>query len=62
MTRDEAFNLYFDWIAQCLEVSDKLSKWELSFIESLDEQLQRKKTLSPRQAEILEKIYADKTN
>ncbi|MGD9749414.1 MAG: hypothetical protein AB7W59_00300 [Acidimicrobiia bacterium] len=38
----------------------ELSEWEESFIESIEEQLDRKRTLSERQLEVLEKLY-DKT-
>lgn len=50
-----------DWVEQCLEHSHKLSKWELDFVESLSEQLERRGTLSERQQEILERIYTEKT-
>lgn len=38
----------------------ELSEWEETFIESIEEQLDKKRSLSPRQMDILEKLY-DKT-
>lgn len=39
----------------------ELSQWEMNFIISIADQFSRKGTLSERQFEILEKIYAEKT-
>ena len=49
-----------DWLEQC-ENSRKLTKWETDFIESVAEQFDRRGTISDRQEEILERIYAEKT-
>ena len=38
-----------------------LSKWEEDFVASLEEQRESGRKLSERQAEILERIYAEKT-
>ena len=57
MTKDEAYRLHQEWIAVC-QLSDKLTEWEENFVNSIYEQLNRKGSLSPRQAEILERIYA----
>lgn len=38
-----------------------LTVWESGFIESLQDQFDRRGTLSDRQFEILERIYAEKT-
>lgn len=38
-----------------------LSKWEEDFLSSISDQFDRKGTLSDKQFEILEKIYAEKT-
>jgi hypothetical protein len=47
---------------RALETPHKtLTKWEENFIESLNEQYQSRGTLSERQYEILERIYAEKT-
>lgn len=51
-----------EWIRMCLEENTKdLTKWEQSFVESLDDQLTRNGSISSRQEEILERIYAEKT-
>lgn len=44
------------------ETQDKLSSWELDFIDSIERQLNHYSKLSDRQIEILEKIYAEKTS
>lgn len=38
-----------------------LTKWEEDFIESLAEQIQVRASISEKQEEILERIYAEKT-
>ena len=38
-----------------------LTSWELGFMESITDQFERSKSLSARQSEILERIYAEKT-
>lgn len=50
------------WVDSILEGAlDKLTKWEEDFVRSCDEQLVYKDHLSERQEEILERIYAEKT-
>jgi hypothetical protein len=39
-----------------------LTPWECTFMESVTEQMERAGTLSERQQEILERIYAAKTS
>ena len=39
----------------------KLSDWELGFLESITDQFNRRGSLSAKQFDILEKIYAEKT-
>jgi uncharacterized membrane-anchored protein len=41
--------------------SRELTKWEEDFIESVDEQFTERGSLSERQFEILERVYAEKT-
>lgn len=41
--------------------SRELTKWEENFLESVQEQWARRKTLTDRQFETLERIYAEKT-
>lgn len=50
------------WLETILtEASDSLNDWESNFIDSLKIRLDHNRELSPRQAEILERIYAEKT-
>lgn len=51
-----------DWIDRCLNEAPNLSKWERDFCTSLSDQLDRSGTLSPKQQEILERIYVDKVS
>jgi hypothetical protein len=47
---------------ECLESpSRELTKWEEGFVESVREQFLERGSLSDRQTEILERIYAEKT-
>lgn len=39
----------------------KLTAWELGFLESISEQFFERNTLSEKQFEILERLYAEKT-
>lgn len=48
------------WLDAINEDSD-LTKWEQGFIESITQQFEERGTLSDRQEEILERIYAEKT-
>ena len=50
------------WINTINEEGRNLSKWELSFMESITDQFSRSNTVSDKQEEILERIYADKTS
>ena len=50
-----------DWIDIILSRGVNLTKWELSFVESVSEQFDRRGSISERQEEILERIYAEKT-
>lgn len=61
MDKAEAYRVHHEWIDRCLE-SDKLSEWERDFVDSVKKQLEGKGSLSPRQAEVLEDIYAKKTD
>lgn len=49
------------WITIIQEEGRDLSDWEEGFVESISEQLERTGSLSNRQEEILERIYAEKT-
>ena len=54
-----------DDIASWIEVVNtegrNLSSWEKGFMESITDQFERSGSLSERQTEILERIYAEKT-
>lgn len=58
MTDPQVIKHYLDRIG---EEMGSLTKWERDFVESLQEQFDERGRLSDRQAEILERIYADKT-
>ena len=49
------------WIDTIQEEGRNLTKWEEQFVESLNTQRDEGRPLTERQAEILERIYADKT-
>lgn len=49
------------WINEILDTGKDLTEWEDHFVKSVDEQLGRVGKLSPRQQEILEGIYSNKT-
>ena len=61
----EKYQLYKSWIDIIKTDGINVSKWESDFVDSIDNQLESRKhrdePLSERQAEILERIYADKT-
>ena len=61
MTPEEAYRIYGQWIAAC-ESSDKLTEWESNFVSSVKIYLEKNGKLSPKQADILERIYAEKTD
>ena len=50
------------WITIIQEEGINLTKWELDFVESIEEQFKMKNWISDKQEEILEKIYAEKTS
>ena len=50
-----------DWIQKCIDEGRDLTSWECGFLGSLDEQFADSGSISDRQEEILERIYASKT-
>lgn len=62
MTIEELRILHTSWIDQCMEERHKLSDWERNFVIDIRLQLREKGRLSDKQAEVLERIYADKTD
>lgn len=61
MDKEQAYRVHNDWIQACLS-SDKLTEWEHEFVTSVKSYLERKGSLTHRQAEILEGIYAKRTD
>ena len=51
--KDEAF----EQIGDCENRSEKLSDWELEFLDSISHQLTRTGSLSEKQIEILDRIW-----
>lgn len=53
-----------DWpqmIEDCEKRESRLSDWEREFIASLSEQIGRGRTLTPKQAETLERVWNEAT-
>lgn len=62
MWEPQTIKTYQDWIETIItQASDDLNDWENSFIDSLFNRLEQGDNLSERQAEILERIYSEKT-
>ena len=51
-----------DWLDSIWGHAGRLTQWEREFIESVTEQWEERRSLSGRQLDILEKIYAEKTD
>jgi hypothetical protein len=58
---DDRLELWRGWADQIQMYGEKLSVWEEEFVESVVSQLDQGRGLSERQAEILERIYSEKT-
>jgi uncharacterized protein YmfQ (DUF2313 family) len=55
-------SVYQDWIRAILDqAQDDLNSWEAGFVQGLDDLLDNGRNLSQRQAQVLERIYAQKT-
>ena len=61
MTETEKLKIS-EWLELVNTEGRNLTAWELSFMESITDQFERWETLSERQIEILERIYAEKTS
>ncbi len=59
MTKDP--KVIENWINTINEEGVNLSKWEISFMESVTDQFSRKNWVSEKQEEIIERIYSEKT-
>jgi hypothetical protein len=55
----ELYREHMTWI-ESLEISGDLTEWEEDFVSSVKKYLQDKGSLTPRQREVLENIYAKK--
>ena len=53
--------VYQDWVDRIL-IEAKLTQWEQDFVDNINKLLTLELQLSSKQAEILERIYAEKTN
>jgi hypothetical protein len=59
----QSIDVYLSWVEAIEEeASDKLSEWELGFIESVHNRLLSKINLTEKQESILERIYVEKTS
>lgn len=61
MTVHDEDELLEYWIDTINHEGRNLSKWEKDFMESITEQFERTHSLSEKQKEIVERIYAEKT-
>lgn len=59
MTKDK--QVIEQWISVIQEEGHGLTNWEADFVESVAEQFAERQSISDRQEEILERIYAEKT-
>lgn len=59
MTKDPV--VIADWINQIDDNAEKLNVWETEFFESVQSQFERTGSISDKQEEVLERIYANKT-
>jgi hypothetical protein len=60
--RAKDYVLHMSWIDACMEERHKLSDWERKFIIDIRLQLRQKGSLTDKQVEKLESIYANKTS
>ena len=61
MNREEKRKLHGTWLADILSQARNLTAWEQQFLDSIEERLDEGWNLSEKQAEVLERIYAEKT-
>jgi hypothetical protein len=60
--QQQSWEVLQSWIDAIIEeASDELNDWETKFIEDMAIRVANKWSLTQRQEEILERIYADKT-
>lgn len=59
----QPFEVLSSWVEAILtEASDDLTEWETIFVTDMKVRIDNKWPVSERQQEILERIYADKTD
>ncbi len=59
----QPIQIYNDWVRAIIdEAQDKLTDWESNFVDSISNQLDNGRQLTKPQAEILERIYSEKTS
>lgn len=60
--KPQPVEVYINWIETILdEASDELNEWESNFVNDISIKVLNGGTLTQRQEEILERIYAEKT-
>lgn len=59
--RRKRTRMYEQWIACIMDEGTDLSEWEENFVADIEERLHNGGALSIKQAEILERIYTEKT-
>ena len=60
--KPQSIEVYKSWIEAIMnEAQEDLTDWETNFIESIENRLANGNNLTERQAEILERIYTEKT-
>jgi len=61
LDKEQLHKLHLHWVGTIQREGLNLTDWEVNFVLSIKNQLLQGRTLSPKQIEILEKIYTDKT-
>ena len=62
MWHPQTIEVYRSWVDAVIdEATDRLSDWELNFINDIDDRLSGLRQLTQKQAEVLENIYAKYT-
>lgn len=62
MTTEEKRKLHGMWLIDIRSQARNLNAWEQLFLDSIEERLDEDWSLSEQQAEVLERIYAEKTS
>jgi len=61
LTKEAARDMYIKWAESCRKDGVGLTEWEKEYIDSILHQMGNGSFLSPKQINILENIYAEKT-